>query len=227
MKALRSITLSDLLFIDIETVRLFNTFEDCPQPYKDSWLYKIRHTSELSDLDMSPEILWEKKAALYAEFAKVVCISIGVVKEGESDCILKSFSGDSEQAILEAFTPVVNKQTTKRLLCGHAIKGFDIPFLMRRYIVNQLPIPEAFDIAHLKPWEVNVIDTLDLWKGTSWSSASLMSISVALGCPSPKQDMEGSDTSNVYYADGLDSIVKYCESDVTAVVNIVKKFKYE
>lgn len=225
MKVLNKLNLKDLLFIDIETVRLFDNFEDCPEDYKASWLYKVRYTTELSDLDMSPEALWASKAALYAEFAKVVCITVGAVKEGD-EVVLKSYFGDNESGILRNFGQVANKLTSSRLLCGHAIKGFDIPFLMRRYIVNQIPIPDAFDIAHLKPWEVNVIDTLDLWKGTGWASASLMSISVALGCPSPKQDMEGSATSEVYYAGDIDAIVKYCEGDVTAVVNMIKKFKY-
>lgn len=225
MRVLNKLNLRDLLFIDIETARLFDNFSDCPEEYKDSWLYKIRHTSELSNIDMSPEALWASKAALYAEFAKVICISIGAVKDDE-EVTLKSYYGDNESAILKEFGSVADKLTAKRLLCGHAIKGFDIPFLMRRFIVNQIPIPEAFDVGHLKPWEVNIIDTLDLWKGTSWASASLMNISVALGCPSPKQDMEGSATSEVYYAGDMESIVKYCEGDVTAVVNMIKKFKY-
>jgi hypothetical protein len=114
-------------------------------------------------------------------------------------------------------------------LAGHAIKGFDIPFIMRRCLVNQIELPSLIDIAHLKPWELTAIDTLELWKGTGFNGSSLINIATALGIPSPKDEMEGEETYEYYYnhKDGVDLIRKYCEKDVKTVCNIILKCRYE
>lgn len=231
MKALKQANLNNVVFMDIETVRIQDTIEP-NTPLMDSWEYKMRYSREASDkFDEDLVQSYKDKAALYAEFSKIVCITIGKV---QNDTLkIKSYYGQDEKALLTEFCDVLNglvAANPKIQLCGHAIKGFDIPFIMRRCLVNQVEIPDLIDVADVKPWLMTALDTLELWKGTGFYSASLINIAVALGLPSPKQDMQGSETSSVYYTEGMNGlrrIVAYCEKDVLTVCNIVRHLRNE
>lgn len=231
MKALKQVNLNNVVFIDIETVRIQDTIEP-GTPLMESWEYKMRYSREANDkFDEDLVKSYQEKAALYAEFAKIVCITIGKVN---GDTIkLKSYCGADEKALLTEFCDVMNglvAANPKIQLCGHAIKGFDIPFIMKRCLVNRIEVPDLLDVADVKPWLMTALDTLELWKGTGFYGASLINISVALGLESPKQDMQGSETSNVYYTEGeagLARIASYCEKDVLAVCNIVRHLRNE
>lgn len=230
MKALNNVDINNLLFIDIETVRVVENLED-DSPLMESWDYKMRYSREATEKfseDKSIKDLFNEKAALYAEFAKIVCITIGKVKDDRLR--LKSYYGANEKELLSDFCNVLEGLTAanpKTQLVGHAIKGFDIPFIMRRCLVNRIPIPALIDVADTKPWLMTALDTLELWKGTGFYSASLINIAVALGLPSPKQDMKGSETSEVFYKGGIERIARYCEADVTTVCNIVRYIRNE
>lgn len=231
MKALKQVNLNNVVFIDIETVRIQDTIEP-GTPLMDSWEYKMRYSREANDkFDEDLVKSYQEKAALYAEFAKIVCITIGKV-QGET-LKLKSYYGHDEKALLTEFCDVITglvAANPKIQLCGHAIKGFDIPFIMKRCLVNRIDVPDLLDVADVKPWLMTALDTLELWKGTGFYGSSLINISVALGLESPKQDMQGSETSNVYYAEGdagLARIASYCEKDVLAVCNIVRYLRNE
>jgi uncharacterized protein YprB with RNaseH-like and TPR domain len=231
MKALKQANLNNVVFLDIETVRIQDTIE-AGTPLMDSWEYKMRYSREAADKFEEDLVQsYKDKAALYAEFAKIVCITIGKVQNGVLK--LKSYSNHDEKALLTEFTDVLNglvAANPKIQLCGHAIKGFDIPFIMRRCLVNRVEVPDLIDVADVKPWLMTALDTLELWKGTGFYSASLINIAVALGLPSPKQDMQGSETSSVYYTEGeagLKRIATYCEKDVLTLTNIVRILRGE
>lgn len=231
MKALKQANLNNVVFLDIETVRVQDNIE-VGTPLMDSWEYKMRYSREANDKFEEDLVQsYKDKAALYAEFAKIVCITIGKVQNGVLK--LKSYSNHDEKALLTEFTDVLNglvAANPKIQLCGHAIKGFDIPFIMRRCLVNRVEVPDLIDVADVKPWLMTALDTLELWKGTGFYSASLINIAVALGLPSPKQDMQGSETSSVYYTEGeagLKRITTYCEQDVLTLTNIVRILRGE
>lgn len=223
MIGLKGTNIEDLLFLDIETVRIQNEIEE-GTPLYDSWEYKMRYSRETDKYEgMTLEESFKQKSPLYAEFAKIVCITIGRLKDGK--CVLYSIANDDESAILEEFNELINgfyAKNNKTMLAGHAIKGFDIPFIMRRCLINNVEIPVLCDVAHLKPWELKCFDTTELWKGTGFYSASLINIAVAMGLPSPKSDINGAEVSDVYYTEknGLSRIVSYCEKDVHTVCNI-------
>lgn len=229
MKILKQLDLNNVLFIDIETVPLVQHLEE-GTPLYESWDYKVRHNRENEKFEGTLDQSYIKNAALYAEFAKIACISMGKIKNGV--LMIKSYTSDEEFELLYDFCKDLSGVTSanKHLcLAGHAIKGFDIPFIMRRCLVNQIELPSLIDVSHLKPWELTAIDTMDLWKGTGFRAASLLNIATALGITSPKDDMEGEDTYTVYYneEDGLECIAKYCEKDVLTVANIILKCRYE
>lgn len=228
MRILKNLNLDNVVFIDIETVNAVKVLEP-GTPLWDSWNYKMKYGREAIGGE-DPVATYESQAALFAEFGKIVCITIGKIKNNE--LFLKSYVNDDEKVLLTEFCSTLdnicasNKAT---VLAGHAIKGFDIPWMMRRCIVNQVELPILLDTAHLKPWETTAIDTMDLWKAGGFTGGSLIAIAVALGLHNPKDELAGYQTSKVYYSekDALAQIQKYCEKDVKTVANIVRKCRYE
>lgn len=170
---------------------------------------------------------------MFAEFGKIVCISCGIVsqKSNGKQIRLKSFSGHDEQRLLEDFAEMLNQYyfTPTHSLCGHNAKEFDFPFIARRMLVNGVDIPNILDIAGKKPWEVNLLDTMELWKfGDYKHYTSLALLCHIFNIPTPKDDISGADVAKVYYEDNdLDRIVTYCEKDVVALIQLFFKFRNE
>lgn len=229
MKILKQLDLNNVVFLDIETVPLVQELIQ-GTPLYESWEYKVRHNKDTNAFTGTLNESYVKNAALYAEFSKIVTIVIGKIKDGS--LMLKTYTNTDEQQLLNDFCKDLNNICTSNKntrLAGHAIKGFDIPFIMRRCLVNQIELPALIDIAHLKPWELTAIDTLELWKGSGFSGSSLINIATALNIPSPKDEMEGEDTYTYYYTikDGLQLIEKYCIKDVRTVCDIILKCRFE
>lgn len=229
MKVLSKLDSKNVIFFDIETVPLVETLKP-DTPLWDAWCYKLARDG---NPDADPVKTFSEKAALYPEFAKIVCISVGyITKKG---LYIKSFSSHDEVEILEGFNELLEQiieNRKKPVLCGQAIIGFDVPFIFRRCLINEV-LPHPFlDTSDKKPWELldSMIDTNVLWKGTGFNGASLLAIATALGLPSPKDDISGADVGKVYYSEGdegLKRITTYCEKDVLTVANVFRKCRFE
>ena len=225
LKIFRGIENRDILFADIETVRIEKTLTK--GPLFDSWKYK--HRDEGFTTDKQYKDLFLEKAPLYAEFGKIVCISFGYIDANRS-LVTMSLFGEDEKKILEDFITVLNKFTKKssRKICGFAIKQFDLPYIMRRLIINNLPVPDSIDFSDSKPWELtHILDLKEIWKSNSWYTASLINLTTSLDLPSPKGVMDGSEVSTYYYAGKLNEIAEYCEQDVEATCNIYLKLSLQ
>lgn len=228
-------SLSNILFIDIETVSEFAAYESLSSEMKEFWKSKSKFwmKNEGYQEEDLPE-LYQQKAGIYAEFAKVVCISAGIIytKDNKNQLRIKSFYGDDEKQVLENFSDLLNSnfnKPDKNKICGHNIKEFDIPFLSRRMLINGVKLPEILNIAGKKPWEVmHLVDTMELWKfGDFKNYTSLALLATVLGIKSPKDDIDGSMVGRVYYDEhDLDRIVTYCEKDVKTVAQIYLKMNY-
>src|ERR1041385_1985730 len=158
--------INNILFIDIETVPQCACYDDLTEGWKRLWDIKAGYLSKNREGE-TPSSLYPR-AGIYAEFGKIICISCGVL-QGTGDnkkLVVKSFCGDDERIVLSALLEMLNKWSSEkdRCLCAHNGKEFDFPYLCRRLIVNALPIPPVLQIAGKKPWEINHLDTLDLWK---------------------------------------------------------------
>lgn len=226
-----TLSLQNILFLDIETVPQFSEYESLPEEWKKLW--DTKSTTLLKYHEGQTNETLYPRAGIYAEFGKIVCISCGVI-QGSSDerkIILKSFSGDDEKMLLNDFTDMLNKWSTgePKFLCAHNGKEFDFPYLCRRMIINNLPIPSLLNIAGKKPWEVNHYDTLELWKfGDFKSFTSLNLLAHTLGVPTPKDDIDGSMVWEVYWKEkNLERIVTYCQKDVITVAQILLRMNGE
>ena len=225
------VPLHNILFLDIETVSQYPTYHEMTPEWKNLWDLKSVYLLRNRENETSETIYG--RAAIYAEFGKIICISCGVIPPNcpEKKIIIKSFCGDDEKAVLVQFSEMLIKWTTDpaKYLCAHNGREFDFPFLCRRFIINQLPIPSVLQMSGKKPWEVNHLDTLELWKfGDYKSYTSLNLLAQSLNISTPKDDIDGSMVGTVYWIEkDLPRIVHYCQKDVVTVAQIYLKMNGE
>ncbi len=228
---LEKIVLSRVLFLDIETVPAYPSYNQLDEKFKKLWDKKAMNLlrgEPDSSSDTSAEVLYER-AGIYAEFGKIVCISTGFIKDGSFR--VKSFYGDDEKQLLSDFAAMLSSyfNTINHYLCAHNGKEFDYPFIARRMLVNGVKLPFLLDIAGKKPWEVTHLDTMELWKfGDYKSYTSLELLSTLFEIPTPKDDIDGSQVRSVYYEEnGLDRIVTYCQKDTLTVAQLLLRYRGE
>jgi len=207
-----------LLFIDIETVAETNNYDTYPKK-------KIRAERYCNDIgDLTEEKAYYTKAWLHAEFGKIICISFGS-KMVNDEMKTSSLVGE-EKDILEKFFDLLSKMPDYEL-AGHNIKAFDLPFIFRRAIINGIQPHAKVSFYGMKPWDIQVTDTIELWKNGWYISSWLEIIAVSLGIPSPKGKMSGDKVFDLFYwLDTLDiwtSIKEYCEGDVRTTMMIYGK----
>jgi uncharacterized protein YprB with RNaseH-like and TPR domain len=225
---LQNINYNKILFFDIETVPLTYEFKDLEERAQDLWDRKTRFLQERDNL--SPDELYEK-AGIYAEFGKVVCISMGFVlqKGGETQIRVKSIANENEKILLQEYIDLLNSyyNSPDFLFCAHNGKEFDIPFLCRRILINGLKLPFMLNVAGKKPWEIKHLDTMELWKfGDFKNYTSLDLLTYIFNIPTPKDDMDGSQVAKVFYEEkNLDRIIHYCEKDVIATIQLFRKYQ--
>ncbi len=220
---LYNLNFSKILFLDIETVPMVEKYEQLPERFKNLWDKKAGYLKR--EDDDTPEKLFER-AGIYSEFGKIVCISVGFIKNREFR--VKSFYGDDEKILLEEFSDLLNNHYKDRdsLLCAHNGKEFDYPYIARRMVINGLRLPFILNIAGKKPWEVAHLDTMELWKfGDYKNYTSLELLSAIFGIETPKGDIDGSQVAGVYYKDkDLERISKYCQRDTLTVAQVLLSF---
>lgn len=222
------IVLPNILFLDIETVPQSEFFNDLPEESQQLFADKTQY--QRKD-DLTPEEFYER-AGIWAEFGKIICISVGyfTIKNAERQFRTKSIIGEEKQ-LLEEFNDLVKTHFSNPafVFCGHNIKEFDIPYMCRRMLINGIIIPEKLQLFGRKPWEIPHLDTLELWKfGDYKHYTSLKLLTHVLNIPSPKEDIDGSEVRNVYYNEkNIDRIKKYCERDVVAVAQIFLRMRNE
>lgn len=227
---LENVKIADVLFLDIETVPKLSDFENLDTYEKELWQEKKgkNKTEEETAADY-----YFNNAGIFAEFGKIICISVGWIKEEGifSTFELQSFYGDNEQVLLQEFTAFLKQRvaTTRNLsLSGHNIREFDVPYICRRLIMNNLKLPEYFEnLQTKKPWEAGLLDSMDWWKfGDYKNYISLKLLAFCLEIPSPKDDISGKDVGKVYWQEkGLERIKTYCQKDVLTVAQILLKLK--
>lgn len=225
---IKRLNLEHILFLDIETVPQHASFNELDDDYKTLYADKTKY---LRKDEHTPEAYYER-AGIWAEFGKIVCISVGYFKLTGDDRSFRttSFYGP-EETLLVDFKNMLETHfnSSRHLLCAHNGKEFDFPYIARRMIVNGIELPYKLNLFGKKPWEVPHLDTLDLWKfGDYKHYTSLKLLTKILGIPSPKDDIDGSQVRSVFYDEGaIDRIVTYCEKDTVAVAQILLRLRGE
>jgi predicted PolB exonuclease-like 3'-5' exonuclease len=232
---LKNLDLINVLVLDIETVSSHKSLEDMSPDMQKLWGYKAdsiqRRVEEADRLPLDE--VYVENAGIYAEFGKILCISVGVFRRdketGKLHFHVKSYFGHDERLLLLEFTTLIEKHYNnpkKHYLCGHNIKEFDVPYICRRMIVNGLALPDALDLPGKKPWELeHLLDTMTLWKfGDYKAYTSLKLLCGLFEIPTPKDDIDGSQVGKTYWNEGdVDRIEVYCKKDVVATARVLAR----
>lgn len=249
MKVLRHVDLPRIFFVDIETVPGHATHADLPPAYQPLWekFCEHRHAKELAEGQTYADLF--ANGGLYAEFGKIVCISVGMfhyLPDGTITFRVKSFASDDECEVLRGFadmlgtrrpygTALYGATTTIKdrdkvdhrndpfFLCAHNGREFDYAYLGRRMLICGQPIPPMLDMAGHRAWNLpHLLDTMELWKfGDSKGPISLPLLAGLFGIPSPKDDIDGTQVGHTYWVEkNLARIVQYCQKDVETLARI-------
>ncbi|MDI6833252.1 MAG: 3'-5' exonuclease [Bacteroidales bacterium] len=220
------IPIENILFIDIETVPMASQYDALDENFKSLWDKKSVYLSKSDEDD--PSTLFER-AGIYAEFGKIVCISAGRIQNDEIKT--KSYYSHNEKKLLQEFADdlsIFTRNIPNLYLCAHNGKEFDFPYIIRRMIINQIPIPYILNTRNKNRYELPFIDTMEMWKfGDYKHFTSLALLCELFGIPTPKDDIDGSEVARVYYEENdLERIKLYCEKDVTALIEVYKRLDF-
>ena len=225
---IHKLNLENLLFLDIETVPETKYYSDLSEDKQKLWDSKSKYQRKE---DYSPEDFYDR-AGIWAEFGKIICISVGYFTEVNSvrQFRVTSFYGDEHGLLLE-FKALIETHFSKpkHLLCAHNGKEFDFPYIARRMVIHKISLPLKLNLFGKKPWEVPHLDTLELWKfGDFKHYTSLKLLTSVLGILSPKDDIDGSEIFRVYYEEkNIERIVTYCQKDTIAVAQVILRLRGE
>jgi uncharacterized protein YprB with RNaseH-like and TPR domain len=226
----KQVNFEKILFLDIETVPQAYTFDQLDE--KSQALFEAKNRFQIGP-DKSIEQIFNERGGILAEFGKIVCISVGMLHEGSQgrSIRLKSYYHDDEETLLTQFKRLLEDHYNSpyHVLCGHNSKEFDIPYICRRMLINGIALPNILQISGKKPWEINHIDTMELWKfGDYKSYTSLSLLCHVMNIPTPKDDISGADVARVYYEENdLQRIMVYCEKDVVALIQLFLRLQGE
>jgi DNA polymerase elongation subunit (family B) len=220
--------LRDILFLDIETVASTDNFASLDERLKTQWSRKASFLKR--EEGVTDEQLFHQRAGIYAEFGKVVCIAVGKLydtESGELGLKTKAYYGHDEKVLLTEFKSMLDKLDTNIRFCAHNGKEFDYPYMSRRMLVNGIALPVPLNLAGRKSWEVNHLDTMELWKfGDYKHYTSLDLLAAIFNIPSSKNGIDGSQVNSVYYKEkDLERIKDYCVSDVVVLTQLYLRMK--
>ena len=221
-----------LIFLDIETVATFSGFEELSEDMKKLWEGKSKFLSlSANGYPVSCSVMYKMKAGIYSEFSKVICVSLAEYYENEDKPIWNkhSFYDSKEVDLLNKLADFLSStcpNSSRIKIIGHNIREFDVPFLIRRMLINGVKLPKVFEIRGLKPWQIgHLVDTMNLWKfGDFKNYTSLNLLAKILNVPSSKESLDGSKIHDAYWLDqNLEGIVEYCEKDVLTTSQVYFK----
>jgi predicted PolB exonuclease-like 3'-5' exonuclease len=224
--------LKNTLYFDIETAGLFETFEELQsQNNRLSLLWEKRckwlsQNSGEENKTLTPSEFWQRKASLHPEFARVVCVSFGAFDDDEIK--IQSFIGE-ESDILFKSNGVFNKAYQKSWkLAGHTIKNFDVPFMGKRLVINEIKPSDLIFHLNRKPWESPYLDIAEIFSFSGWGQThtSLDLMSAVLGHESPKDSMDGSQVHKYFYSGRIEEIKDYCEKDVLTLIKCFQSLSF-
>ena len=241
MHVLRHVDLTKVFFVDIETVPFHHNHDQLDSTQQGLWkkFCGKRHAREVAEGQTHGELY--QNAGLYAEFGRVVCISVGYFRPLKDDTLefrVKSFADDDECEVLGGFARLLagkapaSQEYRPKLdsagkdgyyLCAHNGREFDYGYLGRRMLICGQELPAMLDIAGHKPWDLpHLLDTMDLWKfGDNKGHITLSLLAGIFGIPSPKDDIDGSQVGHTYWVEkNLGRIVTYCEKDIITTARI-------
>lgn len=163
----------------------------------------------------------EDMAALHAEFGMICAIAIGNALTDEAPKVYTAGSVEEEKELIKAVTDIFDSENA--VLVGHNIKGFDIPFVAKRFMAQVGFVPRALNFGGKKPWEIPHIDTMELMRFGGGASMSLRSACLLLNIADSKGSVCGSEVPQLFREGRTAEIGQYCAGDVVAERELYRK----
>lgn len=209
----------DMIFFDIECVGQYPNYKTFCENSNDDTIKSLQNkiNYKSNSENISEEYYsnnYKKYATLTPEYGKIVSISILYYKDNE--WILININNENEKNILIAFNSIIDKLfATKRgrtKLFGANIIDFDIPYIVKRSIINNVRPSEWLWLFEDKKYdEKNFIDISVIWRlNTKGHDASVSTICNCLNIKTPKDEISGKDVHDVYW--GINE--KYTKNDI-------------
>ncbi len=217
--------LSNMLVLDIETVPQYRTYDEVPAHLQKLWDAKTQYQRK----EETAAAFYER-AGIWAEFGKIVCISVGIFTGSQRPGLrIKSYASHDEGELLRDFARLLNSQPPNQVLCAHNGREFDFPYICRRMLIHGIKHPPQLELSGKKPWEINHLDTMDVWKFGDYKTYTSLSLLTAIfDIPTPKDDIDGSMVGHVYWNENqLERICTYCQKDVVATAQLIRRFRGE
>ena len=173
-----------------------------------------------------------RKLALKAEKGRI--LTIGVIIEENGAVTHQGLFGRSratgkfhvdEARTLRCFWNLIGEiRERKDLLIGHNILDFDLPFLIKRSIINRVKPPH---ISFRRYQKNPIYDTM--WEWSLWAHRiSLNDVCEAIGVTSSKDgDIDGSQIYDYYAAGRHEEIGLYCMRDVECTREVYYCINFE
>lgn len=218
----------DMLFFNVKAVLINPTLDELkannPKMYE-RWKY-ISKAKLREDFDIFISVgneahlqkSYEENAVQYPEFVRIVAISYATLytENGEVKRHLKKITGEDEPMVIEQFMTLLAEISSNdsmsspkkySILCGHNIIAYDIPLLIKRFIINKGKFQHYKEIPFLlkralsiKPWESGIIDTVNVWKFNGFDYSPLMLIADTLNLKKTVDIETHSELSKYYWA---------------------------
>ncbi|HRZ95236.1 MAG TPA: ribonuclease H-like domain-containing protein [Candidatus Moranbacteria bacterium] len=164
-------------------------------------------------------------------FGRILCIAYAI-----DDKPVECLNGDKDEAkMLQEFWKIVESISipAKNLqwpdygvqFIGHNVIDFDLRFIYQRSIVNK--VKPAYNLNFARYRDYPIYDTMKEW--TKWANANigLEHIALALGIPTPKDGIDGSQVYEFYKKGKINDICEYCKRDVEATREVYKRMTFQ
>ena len=222
--------LTNILFVDIETASGSASYQELDPRLQHHWDRKASFINNPED--RTNDELYFERAGIFAEFGQVLTIAVGYLSLTHENLLslrVKAFADKNETKVLEEFKQLLEYKfkADELKLCAHNGREFDFPYICRRMLINDIPLPQVLDIGDMKPWEIPIIDTMNMWKfGDRKNFTSLDLLATLFNIETSKGDIDGSDVTRVFHQeDGLDRIAEYCKRDIVVTAQLFLKLK--
>jgi hypothetical protein len=148
-------------------------------------------------------------------FGRILCIGYAVDDE-PTDVLI----GD-ERDILVRFWELARSVSH---YVGHNVMDFDLRFIYQRSIV--CGVRPSVNLSFARYRCDPIYDTMKEWVKWSKTNVGLEHLALALGIPTPKEGIDGSQVFDFYKAGKLDEIADYCKRDVETTRAVYKRMTF-
>ena len=233
--ALKVANIENVIFVNVETVPEVPEYKYLSADMQRLW--GATTAQQQAQSGKSPEELYAM-AGEHAEFGRVDCISVGVIRHRENASdpyfIMQSYAEDDERDILERFATLVDREfpegSSGRFLCGHGIRKNGLPFFARRVLINRLQLPRTFEQAGHRTLTSALMDTADFWAFTDLTSPRIGAelLAQVFGIETSAADYDATVGAQLFHdAHDLAAVRSRSERKLATAMQLMRRFRGE